>query len=121
MRVLVVDDSPTMQDIISSTLKSAGLSVLQAEHGAEGLKVLNRETPDLIITDLNMYQMDGFEFVSRLRQLEEHEFTPVLFLTTEGADDMKKIGQDLGATGWIQKPFDPKELVRIVRRVLQCN
>lgn len=121
MLVLVVDDSPTMQEIISTTLRSAGLVVAQAEHGADGLKALQRMTPDLIITDLNMYQMDGFEFVSRLRQIEEHEFTPVLFLTTEGDEDMKRVGQDLGATGWIQKPFDPNELIKIVRRVLQCS
>lgn len=119
MRVLVVDDSPTMQDIISATLRSANYEVVNAEHGAEALKVLATETPDLIITDLNMYRMDGFEFVSRVRQTAEHEFTPILFLTTEGSEDFKQIGRDLGATGWMLKPFEPKELLRVVRSILQ--
>lgn len=121
MKVLVVDDSPTMQDIISATLKAAGFEVVQAEHGAEGLELLKKEEPDLIITDLNMYQMDGFEFVSRVRKQVEHEFIPILFLTTESSEDMKQIGRDLGATGWLQKPFNPKELVRVVNRVLQLE
>lgn len=119
MRVLIVDDSPTMQDIVSMTLKSADFDVLQAEHGHEALKVLETSTPDLIITDLNMYRMDGFEFVSRVRQQAEHEFTPILFLTTESSEDMKQIGRDLGATGWLLKPFDPVELIRVVKSILQ--
>ncbi len=119
MRVLVVDDSPTMQDIISATLKSANFEVVQAEHGIDALKRLESVTPDLIITDLNMYQMDGFEFVSRVRQDAAHEFTPILFLTTESAEDFKQIGRDLGATGWMLKPFEPKELLRVVRSILQ--
>lgn len=119
MRVLIVDDSPTMQDIISATLKAEKLDVVQAEHGVDALKILNKCTPDLIITDLNMYKMDGFEFVSRVRQKPEFEFTPILFLTTENSEDFKEIGRDLGATGWIEKPFDPRELVRVVRSVLR--
>jgi two-component system, chemotaxis family, chemotaxis protein CheY len=119
MRVLVVDDSPTMQDIICSTLRAANYEVVQAEHGVEALECLKTMTPDLIITDLNMYQMDGFEFVSRVREDASHEFTPILFLTTEGAEDFKQIGRDLGATGWMLKPFEPKELLRVVKSILQ--
>jgi two-component system chemotaxis response regulator CheY len=118
MLVLVVDDSPTMQDIISMTLRSAELAVVQAEHGLDALKVLETTRPDLIITDLNMYKMDGFEFVSRVRGMTEHEFTPILFLTTENSEDMRQIGRDLGATGWIVKPSDPGELIRIVKSIL---
>ena len=118
MRVLVVDDSPTMQDIISATLKTAEFDVLQAEHGAEALRILESEAPDLIITDLNMYHMDGFEFVSRVREDPMHEFTPILFLTTEASDDMKQVGRDLGATGWMLKPFDPKELLKVVNSIM---
>lgn len=119
MRVLIVDDSPTMQDIVSMTLQSANYQVFRAEHGVEALAVLEAAQPDLIITDLNMYRMDGFEFVSRLRQNPDHEFTPILFLTTESSDDMRQIGRDLGATGWILKPFDPQDLIRVVKSVLQ--
>jgi two-component system chemotaxis response regulator CheY len=119
LRILVVDDSPTMQDIISATLRSANYDVVQAEHGAEALSILAKGTPDLIITDLNMYRMDGFEFVSRVRQDSTHEFTPILFLTTESSEDFKQVGRDLGATGWMLKPFEPKELIRVVRSILQ--
>lgn len=119
MRILIVDDSPTMQDIVSMTLRTADFEVLQAEHGQDALKVLETDIPDLIITDLNMYRMDGFEFVSRVREKAEHEFTPILFLTTESSEDMKQIGRDLGATGWLLKPFDPKELIRVVKTILQ--
>lgn len=118
MRVLVVDDSPTMQDIISATLRTAAFDVLQAEHGAEALRILETEIPDLIITDLNMYHMDGFEFVSRVRDDPSHEFTPILFLTTEASDDMKQVGRDLGATGWMLKPFDPRELLKVVNSIM---
>jgi two-component system chemotaxis response regulator CheY len=118
VRVLVVDDSPTMQNIVTATLKSENFEVFLAEHGLDALKLLNKCTPDLIITDLNMYMMDGFEFVSHVRRKPEFEFTPILFLTTETAEDLKQVGRDLGATGWIEKPFDPKTLVRVVRSVL---
>ncbi len=119
MRVLIVDDSPTMQDIVSMTLQSANFEVFRAEHGIEALAILDAADPDLIITDLNMYKMDGFEFVSRVRQRADYEFTPILFLTTESSEDMRQIGRDLGATGWLLKPFDPQELIRVVKSVLQ--
>ncbi len=119
MRILIVDDSPTMQDIVSMTLQSASFQVFRAEHGVEALAVLDVASPDLIITDLNMYRMDGFEFVSRVRQRPEYEFTPILFLTTESSEDMRLIGRDLGATGWLLKPFVPEDLIRVVKSVLQ--
>lgn len=119
MKVLVVDDSPTMQNIITSTLKSAGMDVVSAEHGLDGLEKLKTVTPDLIITDLNMYHMDGFEFVNSVRQQAAHEFTPILFLTTEDSEDMKMVGKELGATGWVQKPFEPAELIKVINSVVQ--
>lgn len=118
-RVLVVDDSPTMQEIIKAALEDEPIDVDVADHGVAALKVIEEAAPDLILTDLNMIHMDGFEFVGRVRALAECEFTPIIFLTTESSDEMKRIGRDLGAAGWIQKPFNPKELVRIVRSVLR--
>lgn len=119
MRILVVDDSPTMRDITSATLSAAKHQVVQADHGAEGLEMLDKEPVDLIITDLNMYVMGGLEFVTRVREMPEHEFTPILFLTTEGSDEFKAIGREAGATGWMVKPFDPKELLRVVNTITQ--
>lgn len=119
MRILVVDDSPTMRDITAATLQAANHVVLRADHGAEGLEVLENEDVDLIITDLNMYVMGGLEFVTRVRQLPKFEYTPILFLTTEGSDEFKAIGREAGASGWVVKPFDPAELVRVVRQITQ--
>lgn len=121
MRVLVVDDSPTMQQLICAALVDEKLDVVLADHGSAALKALVAGAPDLIITDLNMIHMDGFEFVGRVRQKPECEFTPILFLTTEASEDFKQIGRELGATGWILKPFNPKELVRVVRSVLRYS
>ncbi len=118
MRVLTVDDSPTIQDMIVATLTAANHEALTAANGVEALKLLETEMVDLIISDINMIRMGGFEFVSRLRERPEFEFTPILFLTTEGSDDLKQIGREVGATGWITKPFEPDQLIRVIRRVM---
>ena len=117
MRILAVDDSPTIRSVIAATLRSATHEVVEAENGRDALQVLERETVDLIISDLNMIVMDGFEFVSKVRENPAFEFTPILFLTTEAAEDMKQLGRELGATGWLLKPFDPVELINVVRRI----
>jgi two-component system, chemotaxis family, chemotaxis protein CheY len=119
MKILVVDDSPTMRDITSSTLRAADYEVIEAEHGEEGLKALACSSVDLIISDLNMYKMGGFEFVSRVRAMPQFEFTPVMFLTTEDSDDFKRVGREVGASGWMVKPFEPKELIKVVKRLAQ--
>ena len=119
MNILVVDDSPTMQSMISSTLENAGFKVSIAEHGVVGLRMLKDYDPDLIISDLNMYEMDGFECVTRVRERDEFSCTPILFLTTEDAEDLKQVGRDIGATGWVKKPFQPDELVGVVRSILE--
>ncbi len=117
MRILCVDDSPTIQDMLMATLKTAGFDTLQAQNGVEGLKLLKTEAVDLIITDVNMWLMGGFEFVSKVRENPDHEFTPILFLTTEDSEEFKQLGRDVGATGWLCKPFHPAELVKVVRQI----
>ena len=119
MKILVVDDSPTMRDITSTTLRAADFEVLEAEHGEEGLKVLTGAEVDLIISDLNMYKMGGFEFVSRVRALPQYEYTPIMFLTTEDSEDFKRVGREVGASGWMVKPFEPKELIKVVKKLAQ--
>lgn len=117
MRILAVDDSPTIRSVIAATLRSASYDVVEAENGREALQVLDSGAVDLIISDLNMIVMDGFEFVSKVRENPAFEFTPILFLTTEATEEMKQVGRELGATGWLLKPFDPVELVKVVRRI----
>lgn len=116
-RILTVDDSPTMLDMLAVTLRTAGYDVLQAENGQKGLDVLESDEVDIIITDINMPVMDGFTFIEKLREDRSNLATPVLILTTETSDEKKQRGRAAGATGWIVKPFDPSKLLEVVRRV----
>jgi two-component system, chemotaxis family, chemotaxis protein CheY len=119
MRILIVDDSPTVREILVKTLTLANFEVLQAENGVKGLKTLETEPVDLIISDVNMTVMGGFEFVTMVRERPAHAFTPVLFLTTENGADFRQIGREVGATGWLTKPIDPGKLISTINRI--CN
>lgn len=116
-RILTVDDSRTMRDMLKLALASAGYDVVQAEDGIDGLEVLEREGADVVITDINMPRMDGFGFIEGVRANPAHRGLPVLVLTTESAPEKKARAKEAGATGWIVKPFDPVKLVDVVRRV----
>ena len=120
-RVLTVDDSKTMRDMVSYTLKSAGFEVLEAEDGGAALAVLSSASVDLVITDINMPKMDGVTLVKELRGRPAYKATPVLILTTEGGDDKKAQGRAAGATGWIVKPFVPEKLLQVVNKVCPSN
>lgn len=116
-RVLTVDDSKTMRDMVAFTLKSAGFEVLEAEDGVKALSVVEKNNVDLVITDINMPNMDGVTLVKRLRALGAFRSTPILILTTEGGEDKKAQGRAAGATGWIVKPFAPDKLLQVVSKV----
>ncbi len=116
-RILTVDDSKTMRDMVSFTLKSAGFDVVEAEDGAKALDVLARTAVDAIITDINMPNMDGVTLVRRLRAQQRFKATPILILTTEGGEDKKAQGRSAGATGWIMKPFVPEKLLQVLNKV----
>ncbi len=115
--VLTVDDSRTMRDMLRLALTDAGYHVMQAEDGVEGLDQLARRRPDAVITDINMPRLDGFGFIEQLRTKPELRGLPVLVLTTESAPEKKARAKQVGATGWIVKPFDPVKLVETLRRV----
>jgi two-component system chemotaxis response regulator CheY len=117
LTVLTVDDSRTMRDMLKHSLVAAGFRVLQAEDGIDGLEVLKTETPDVVVTDINMPRLDGFGFIEAVRRDTERRAMPVLVLTTEADAEKKKRAKDAGATGWIVKPFDPVKLVDAIRRV----
>lgn len=114
---LTVDDSKTMRDMVSFTLKGAGFSVLEAEDGRHALSVVQGKKVDVVITDINMPNMDGVTLVRELRAKAEFKSTPILILTTEGGDDKKASGKAAGATGWIVKPFAPDKLLAVVNKV----
>lgn len=116
-RALTVDDSKTMREMVSFTLKGAGFEVIEAEDGKHALDVIQGQKLDLIITDVNMPNMDGIELVKRLRNNDNYRFTPILILTTESDGSKKNEGKDAGATGWIVKPFSPEKLIQVVNKV----
>ena len=117
-RVLIVDDSPTMRQMVSITLREANFEVLEAENGQEALKKVEGQRFDLILADLNMPVMDGITFIRKARGLAATKYIPILMLTTESQAEKKSEGKAAGATGWIVKPFDPPKLLAVIRKVL---
>ena len=115
--ILTVDDSRTMRDMLRLALAEAGFNVVQAIDGAEGLERLDSDGADVIITDINMPNLDGLGFIERVRADQRHRAIPILVLTTESEPDMKERARQAGATGWIVKPFNPGKLVDAIRRV----
>jgi two-component system, chemotaxis family, chemotaxis protein CheY len=116
-RILAVDDSKTMRDMVSFTLKKAGFDVAEAEDGKAALNVLTSAKFDLIITDLNMPNMDGITLIKNVRSGSQHRAVPILILTTESDGTKKADGKAAGATGWLVKPFNPEQLIATVNRV----
>jgi len=116
--ILTVDDAPTMRKLIAFTLSSAGHKILEASDGRAALDVLKTASVDLIITDVNMPNMDGIELTRNVRRMAQHARTPLLIVTTESQANAKAAGKQAGATGWIVKPFDGMQLLAVVKRVL---
>ena len=117
--VLVVDDSVSMRQIVRFTLTGSGYQVVEAEDGKEALeKLKGGAEPNLIITDLNMPNMDGISLIKAVRGMSAHQFTPILMLTTESSDDKKNEGKNAGATGWVVKPFNPDHMLATIKKVM---
>jgi two-component system chemotaxis response regulator CheY len=117
-RILIVEDSRIMRQMVRTALEPDGYDLHERENGQQGLDAIATVAPELVITDVNMPQMDGLSLVRAIRTLAPFRFTPVLVLTTESGDDMKQAGRAAGATGWVVKPFDPEQLREVVARVL---
>lgn len=115
---LIVDDSPSMREMIAFTLKGAGFNVLQGGNGEEGLARLDAGSAEIVITDLNMPVMDGITFIQKVRTRPKYKFTPILMLTTESQEAKKQAAKAAGATGWLVKPFNPEQLLKVVSKVL---
>jgi len=116
--ILTVDDSTSMRQMVSFTLKQAGYEVDEATDGVEGLEKAQSSRFNLVITDVNMPRMDGITLVGELRSLPGYQFTPILLLTTEAGADKKKQGKEAGATGWLVKPFNPDQLLNTIKKVI---
>ena len=116
---LIVDDSPTMRQMVAFTLTNAGFTVVEAQDGKDAVnKVAGGGKMDIVVTDLNMPEMDGIALIKELRKLSAFRFTPILMLTTESAVEKKQAGKEAGATGWIVKPFNPEILLKTIAKVL---
>jgi len=117
-RILIVDDSVSIREVISFTLENANYTVLIAEDAKEALKIAATNSVDLVITDLYMPEIDGIELIRQLRKKEDYSKIPILFLTTESQLAKKTEAKEAGATGWIIKPFVPAKLLAAINKVL---
>jgi two-component system chemotaxis response regulator CheY len=116
--ILAVDDSASMRQMVSFTLRSSGYDVIEAIDGQDALDKIGDRHVDLVLTDQNMPRMDGLTLIRELRCVDRFKRTPILMLTTESSDEMKQAGRAAGATGWMVKPFDPQRLLEIISKVL---
>jgi two-component system chemotaxis response regulator CheY len=117
--ILAVDDSASMRQLVKATLIGAGYELAQAANGVEALEYARtRAVPRLVLSDVNMPDMDGLTLLRELRSLPSYKHVPILMLTTESGPDMKKRAKEMGATGWIVKPFSPQELLATVKRLI---
>ena len=116
--ILAVDDSASMRQMVAFTLKGAGHSVVEAVDGVDALAKAKGGKFDLVISDVNMPNMDGITLIKELRALPNFKFIPMLMLTTESTAEKKQAGKAAGATGWIVKPFNPDQLLATANKVL---
>lgn len=116
--ILCVDDSTTIRLLVSKTLKPLGYTIFEAEDGQKGFDAVKSEAIDLIIVDVNMPVMDGFEMIRNVKTLPKCKNTPIVFLTTESSADKKEKGKELGVSGWMVKPFESDALIKIVKMLL---
>ncbi len=116
--ILTVDDSASMRQMVTFTLKTAGYTVVEAVDGVDAYEKAQKGHYDLVLTDQNMPKMDGLTLIKKLRDQSKFKNTPILMLTTESSDEMKAKGRACGATGWLVKPFDPNKLLEVLGKVL---
>ncbi len=116
--IMAVDDSASVRQMVSFTLKGAGYDVIEAGDGQQAVAKLDGTPIHMVITDLNMPDMDGIGLIRAIRANPSYKFIPVIMLTTESQASTKAEGKAAGATGWIVKPFKPEQLLAVVKKVL---
>jgi two-component system chemotaxis response regulator CheY len=116
--IMIVDDSTSLRQVVSIALRKAGYDVLEACDGVDGLAKLQGQKVHMIVSDVNMPNMDGITFVKAVKQLAPYRFTPIAMLTTETSDEKKQAGKDAGAKAWVTKPFKPEQLVSVVQKLV---
>jgi len=116
--IMTVDDSASVRQMVSFTLRDAGYEVVEAVDGQDALAKVDGQVLNMVITDLNMPNLDGIGLIRALRALPSCKFIPIVMLTTESQVEKKQEGKSAGATGWIVKPFKPEQLIAVVKKVL---
>lgn len=116
--IMIVDDSASLRQVVSIALKGAGFDVLEACDGQDALSKLNGQKIHLIISDVNMPNMDGISFVKEAKKLADYKFTPIIMLTTESQEAKKSEGQAAGAKAWVVKPFQPAQMLTAVSKLI---
>ncbi len=116
--IMTVDDSASVRQMVAFTLKGAGYTVVEAVDGKDALAKLPTAQIHMMITDLNMPNLDGIGLIKEVRALPAYKFIPIVMLTTESQDTKKQEGKSAGATGWIVKPFKPDQLLAVIKKVL---
>jgi two-component system, chemotaxis family, chemotaxis protein CheY len=117
-RILTADDSASVRQMVSFTIKNAGYEVVEAVDGKDALSKLNGSPIHMVVTDLNMPNLDGIGLIKGIRANPAYKFIPVILLTTESQESKKLEGKQAGATGWIVKPFKPEQLIAVIKKVL---
>jgi two-component system chemotaxis response regulator CheY len=116
--IMTVDDSASVRQMVSFTIRDAGYEVIEAVDGRDALSKINGKAINMVITDLNMPNLDGIGLIRELRSLPAFKFVPIIMLTTESQAEIKQDGKAAGATGWIVKPFKPEQLLAVIRKVI---
>lgn len=117
--IMTADDSASIRQMVSFTLRQAGYGVIEAVDGQDALSKFGDNRVDMLIADLNMPNMDGINLIREVRKLPDHKFIPIIILTTESQEAKKNEGRAAGASGWIIKPFKPDQLLAVVKKVLR--
>lgn len=117
--ILTVDDSPSVRQMVGLTLMKGGFQIIEAGDGRAGLATFAGNTVNMVITDLNMPNMDGIEMIRQIRALPSGRYVPIVMLTTESQAEKKQAGKAAGASGWIVKPFTPEQLVAVVNKLIR--
>jgi two-component system chemotaxis response regulator CheY len=116
--ILIVDDSASVRQVVSIALRGAGYEVVTASDGQDALKQLDGKRIHLIISDVNMPNMDGITLVGEVKKLPSYRFTPIIMLTTESQEDKKRQAQAAGAKAWVTKPFQPAQMLAAVSKLI---
>jgi two-component system chemotaxis response regulator CheY len=115
--ILTIDDSASVRQMVSMTLSAAGHTIIEAEDGAQGYSRAIAQPVHAVLTDLNMPVMNGIEFIRKYRQHPSSKGVPIILLTTESDEELKRQAKEAGATGWIVKPFKQDQLVAVIKKV----